>query len=274
MSSANVNKTLMGTTTEEDHTSNVVSSLEESLFVSSLPAKSFLTKASLAQLFLFELIGMIIFSYGLTCVTTDGIDVQVTISVLLGIIISGYLCGANFNPCVTLMNLIRKESKFTWKIALTLFSAQMIGALIGTSIGILVDGAVEHGFIPESADFSYLIRLFIGEFIGMFFFIFFMLEFSHPNTTFVDTELEGYLIIVFAIYLGRKYAPLSQAVALNFGLSLVIAIVAYIQNKESKQFSYFYIYLIPDILATFAATFFFDRIYEPLVKRQRMESKK
>ena len=80
--------------------------------------------------------------------TTDGIDVQVTVSVLLGIIISGYLCGANFNPCVTLMNLIRKESKFTWRVAVTLFAAQIIGELIGTSLGIIVGGAVEHGFIP------------------------------------------------------------------------------------------------------------------------------
>ena len=101
-----------------------------------------------------------------------------------------------------------------------------------------------------------------------------MLEFSHPNTTFVDTELEGYLIIVFAIYLGRKYAALSQTVALNFGLSFIIAILAFIQNKESKQFSYFYIYLIPDILATFVATIFFDRVYEPLIKKQRLQSKK
>ena len=82
--------------------------MEESLFVSTLPAKSFLIKASLSQLFLFEVLGMTIFSYGLTCTTTDGIDVQVGISLLLGIIISGYLCGANFNPCVTFMNLIRK----------------------------------------------------------------------------------------------------------------------------------------------------------------------
>lgn len=105
---------------------------------------------------------MIIFSYGLTCATTDGIDVQVMISVLLGIIISGYLCGANFNPCVTLMNLIRKDSRFTWRIALTLFVAQLVGAIVGTSLGILVDGVVEHGFIPDSADFSFLARLFIG----------------------------------------------------------------------------------------------------------------
>jgi glycerol uptake facilitator-like aquaporin len=78
------------------------------MLVSTLPAKSFLIKASLIQLFLFEVIGMIIFSYGITCTTTDGIDFQVMISILLGVIISGYLCGANFNPCVTLMNLIRK----------------------------------------------------------------------------------------------------------------------------------------------------------------------
>ena len=273
MSSANINRTLLGTTTEEAELNNP-SSLEESLLVTNLPAKSFLVKASAAQLFLFEVLGMIIFSYGLTCTTTDGLDVQVMISVLLGIIISGYLCGANFNPCVTLMNLIRKDSKFTWKVALTLIAAQFIGATIGTSLGILVDGVVEHGFIPESADFYYLMRLFVGEFIGMFFFIFFMLHLTHPNTTFIDTELEGYIAIAFAVYLGRKYAPLSQAVALNFGLSLVIAIIALIQNEESKQFTYFYIYLVPDILATFSATFFFDRVYEPLIKKQRLENKR
>ena len=142
MSSVNINRTLLNTVTSDESPDLRISSLEESRLVSSLPAQSILVKAGLTQLFLFEVFGMTIFSYGLTCTSNDGVDIQVTISLLMGIIISGYLCGANFNPCITLMNLIRKESRFTLKVAGTLLSGQFVGAMIGTSIGILTDGVI------------------------------------------------------------------------------------------------------------------------------------
>ena len=108
----------------------------------------------------------------------------------------------------------------------------------------------------------------------MFILVFFMLMLSHPNTTFVDVELEAYVVIVMVVFLGRKYAVLTQAVALNIGLAVVIAVCALIQTGESRQFQYMYIYFIPDILATVLATLFFDHVYEPVLKRQRVQNKR
>lgn len=81
-------------------------------------------------------------------------------------------------------------------------------------------------------------------------------------------------MIVIVVYLGRKYAVLSQAVALNVGLTLVVSVCALIQNGETRQFNFFYLYIIADVSATVIATLFFDRVYEPVLRRQRMDSKK
>jgi glycerol uptake facilitator-like aquaporin len=108
-----------------------------------------LTKASLHQIAFFEIAGMFMFTYGITCASSPRLlDLQVSLAVIVSVAFCGFLCGATLNPCVALMNLIRKENKITWRMTLTLFFSQIIGTLMGGALGYALNGVELHGFLP------------------------------------------------------------------------------------------------------------------------------
>lgn len=133
-----VNDTLIGSTDPE----LIASMMEESTLTTiQLDKKSILTKALLHQIAFFEIAGMFIFTYGVTCAKSIKLlDLQVSLSVIISVSFSGFLCGATFNPCVSLMNLIRKENKINWQIILVMFISQIIGTLMGGALGYALNG--------------------------------------------------------------------------------------------------------------------------------------
>lgn len=250
------------------------SMLEESTLTAVvIEKKSSLTKAHFSQILFFEMGGMFLFTYGITCAHSKALlDLQVSLSVILGVCFSGFLCGANFNPCVSLMSFIRKNNRISWQMLGMLLLGQIIGTFMGGSFGYALNGVKEHGFLPEQADQAYLVRLMVGEAVGTFILIFFIMHLSNPNTTFIETEVEGYIILGLYVYIGRRFTPLS-GMSLNIGISLVFAILADMENGEIDQFRYVYIYFVGDVVGTILATLFYDRVYEPLACEHRRQMK-
>ena len=79
--------------------------------------------------------------------------------------------------------------------------------------------------MPEQTDQKYLIRLMVGECLGTFILIFFLMHLSNPNTSFIETEIEGYIIIGLYVYIARRFTPLS-GMSINIIISLVFAVLA------------------------------------------------
>lgn len=217
---------------------------------------------------------MFLFTYGITCCHNAMLlDLQVSLSVIISVCFSGFLCGANFNPCISLMSLIRRNNRITLKMFGVLVLGQIIGTFMGGSLGYALNGVKEHGFLPVDTSQGYLIRLVVGECIGSFILVFFMMHLSNPNTSFIETEIEGYLIIGLYVYIARRFTPLS-GMSINVGISTVFAILADLENGEVDQFRYIYIYFAGDIVGTILATFFYDYVYEPLACEHHRELKK
>lgn len=133
---------------------------------------------------------MFIFTYGITCSpSVKLLDLQVSLAVLFSVAFCGFMCGATLNPCVALMNMIRKENKITWRILIVLFFSQIIGTLMGGALGYALNGVELHGFLPGQTTPSYLARLCVGEAIGSFILVFFIMHISNPNTTYIENEI-------------------------------------------------------------------------------------
>jgi glycerol uptake facilitator-like aquaporin len=116
--------------------------LEESTLTAVvIDKKSVLTKAHFSQILFFEIGGMFLFTYGVSCCHSLALlDLQISLSVIISVCFSGFLCGANFNPCISLMCLIRRDNKITWKMFLVLLSGQIIGTFMGGSLGYALNG--------------------------------------------------------------------------------------------------------------------------------------
>lgn len=169
---------------------------------------------------------MFIFTYGLTCAKDKVVqDLQVSLSILAGVCMSGFLCGANLTPIVTLMGKIRKNNQITWNIFWVLIAGQVIGCFMGGSLGYALNGVKSHGFTPAHDDWTFLIRLTFGEALGSFILIFFIMHTSNPNTSFVESEVEGYVLVSLIVYIARRFTPLS-GMSLNIVISSVFSILA------------------------------------------------
>lgn len=94
-----------------------------------------MVKASFNQLFLYETIGMFVFMYGMLCFSqVQELDAQVSLVAFIAIVVSGFLCGANLNPAITLSNCIRKENKYTKKMFPVYFIAQFLGTFFALAV--------------------------------------------------------------------------------------------------------------------------------------------
>jgi glycerol uptake facilitator-like aquaporin len=85
-----------------------------------------------SQLFVFEFIGVFLFTFGYCSVVINyEIDAQAASSILTAIFVVAPLTGANLNPMITLSNCIKKENKYKWNRLYWYIIAQLLGGIAG-----------------------------------------------------------------------------------------------------------------------------------------------
>lgn len=68
-----------------------------------------------------------------------------------------------------------------------------------------------------------IFRVISNEAMGVFILILFLLLLSNPNTTFIESELTGYLSIALFYFIARSFAPYA-GLAINTAITLSVGI--------------------------------------------------
>jgi len=108
-----------------------------------------------------------------------------------------------------------------------------------------------------------MLRIFSNEAMGVFIYVLFFQLLSNPNTTFIDSELTGYISIVIFYHIGLTFAPLA-----GFLINPAITFAIVIQDATSGQWTSFlncWIWILGDLAGCFLATIFYDVIFEPII---------
>lgn len=116
-------------------------------------------------------------------------------------------------------------------------------------------------------DWRDILRVISNEAMGVFIFIFFMLMLSNPNTTFIENELTGYLSIAIFYHIARSFAPFA-GLAINPAVSLALSI-QYASKGDWDSLSNCYAWFLGDLIGCILATYFYDKLYEPIVVNLR-----
>lgn len=178
--------------------------------------------ASPQQLFLFEFAAVFLFTYAYNCsVSVFEVDAQAAGGLLMAIFFSGSLCGANINPMVTLSNFFKKESRYQGKIVPYYLLAQLLGALAGIFWSDVLGHRHLDPLIVNGGE--EIFRVISNEAMGIFILVLFTLLLSNPNTSFIESELSGYLSIAIFYHIARSYAPLA-GLLINPAVTLALAI--------------------------------------------------
>ena len=175
------------------------------------------------------------------------------------------LCGANLNPLVTLSNCLKRESKYRWK----LFPLYLIAQFLGAFAGLFWCEFIGRGLQPEMllVDSYDIGRVILNEGMGVFIFLFFMLMLSNPNTTFIENELTGYMSITFFYYIARSFAPFANS-TLNPIFTIALGF-QYGTKDKWETLGNCWAWIIGDIIGCLCAIYFYQLIYEPIVRELR-----
>lgn len=185
---------------------------------------------------------------------------------------SGSLTGANINPSVTLSNYFRKENKYTFKMIPIYFAGQFIGVFTALVAAIYINGFNVMPIQPQSTDLVVIIREIASEMMGTSIMVFFILQITNPNTTFIENEISGFLSIVLFFYLSIVLCPNSSAFAMNFAITLGFNLLSTLFNtgdNANSGWEWIWVYLLGDVLGVLIATLFYDKVFEPIIKKLR-----
>ena len=94
-----------------------------------------------------------------------------------------------------------------------------------------------------------------------------MLMLSNPNTTFIENELTGYMSITIFYFIARSFAPFAAS-TLNPAFTLALGF-HYGTKGNWTTFGNCWAWLIGDIIGCLCATYFYQLLYEPIVRELR-----
>lgn len=103
-----------------------------------------------------------------------------------------------------------------------------------------------------------------NEVMGIFILVLFTLLLSNPNTTFIESELSGYLSIAIFYHIAKSFAPIAGLV-INPAVTLSLAIQYAIAGKYSS-IQNCWAWLLGDLVGCLIAVTFYTHIYEPIIK--------
>lgn len=103
--------------------------------------------------------------------------------------------------------------------------------------------------------------------MGVFILVLFTLLLSNPNTSFIDSELSGYISIAIFYHIARSFAPLAGLV-INPAFTLALSIQHAIRG-EWGSLQNCWAWLLGDVLGCLLATLFYTHVYEPIIKEIR-----
>jgi glycerol uptake facilitator-like aquaporin len=103
--------------------------------------------------------------------------------------------------------------------------------------------------------------------MGVFILVLFTLLLSNPNTSFIESELSGYISIAIFYHIARSFAPLAGLV-INPALTLALA-VQYAVRGSYGSLANCWVWLLGDLLGCLLATLFYTHVYEPIIKEIR-----
>lgn len=138
----------------------------------------------------------------------------------MAIFFSGPLCGANINPVITISNCLKKENKYKSSKIGWYIIAQILGSVAAISWSCLLGHKQFSALVIDEN--SNLLKIVANESVGIFILILFLLLISNPNTTFIESELSGYLSIAIFYHIARSFAPLAGLV-INPAITIVVA---------------------------------------------------
>ena len=108
-----------------------------------------MNRALQLQLILYEVVGMFIFIYGISCFPCNiRLELETMVSLLIAIVICAPLCGANLNPAITLCNFFRKENKYSSKIVWIYLLAQFVGAMLALGVAYILNDVLIGPLAP------------------------------------------------------------------------------------------------------------------------------
>ena len=103
--------------------------------------------------------------------------------------------------------------------------------------------------------------------MGVFILVLFTLLLSNPNTTFIDSELSGYISIAIFYHIARSFAPLA-GLLINPAITLCLSIF-YAMIGKTQSIHNCWVWLIGDMLGCVLASLFYKNLYEPIIKELR-----
>jgi glycerol uptake facilitator-like aquaporin len=183
----------------------------------------------------------------------------------MAICFSGSLCGANLNPVITISNCLKKESKYKKKLLLCYIPAQILGAFAGLAWAEFLGHKVMKELEINGGD--EIFKIMANETMGIFILVLFTLLLSNPNTTFIESELSGYISIAIFYHIARSFAPIA-GVLINPAVTISISIQYAIAGKFASL-SNCWVWLLGDIFGCIIAVLFYTNIYEPIIKEIR-----
>ena len=77
------------------------------------------------------------------------------------------------------------------------------------------------------------------------------------------------MTIVIFFYLSIVLCPETNSIAINFLITFGINLAATLFEGDTDGWQWIWIYLLGDILGVLVATVFYDKVFEPIVKKLR-----
>ena len=103
--------------------------------------------------------------------------------------------------------------------------------------------------------------------MGIFILILFLLLLSNPNTTFIESELSGYMSIAIFYFIARSFAPFA-GLAINPAVTISL-VIQYATKGQWQSLQHCWAWLLGDVIGCLLATYFYEYIYKPIVIQLR-----
>jgi glycerol uptake facilitator-like aquaporin len=155
-------------------------------------------------------------------------------------------------------------------------AGQFLGVIIALVVARYVNNLNQAGelvmikpVMPDSTDAVGILREIANEMMGTILMVFFILEITNPNTTFIENEISGFLSIAFFFYLSIVLCPNTNSFVINFAITIGVNLFCTVYDGNADGWQWIWIYLLGDVLGVLIATLFYDRVFEPIIKRLR-----
>ncbi|KRX01845.1 Aquaporin-like protein [Pseudocohnilembus persalinus] len=204
-------------------------------------------KPNLWKIFIFELLGTILFAHGIN--SSNGSDFLVAASLFAGIFLSCKHSGGHLNPAVSTAFLAlapKSEDELSQGIEygtwIFYISAQVIGAFIGGFLAEFVIGTAMAPWIATQ-ETDWILADMTGEMIGTFTFVLVILIMTDQRCSYSKQTIYIIATISVALFFSRQFTPHSGG-CLNPAIALGLEFMKYFSTGQAKYLRKSYIYIL------------------------------